>query len=383
MPESSPCPPPPPHAPRRLAVLLDGTWNHPDQQDRGLTKPSNVTKLARAIRPIAPDGRSQLVYYDEGVGTHWGLDRWAGGGFGVGVEKNIREAYRFLVYNYAPGDEIFLFGFSRGAWTVRSLAGFIERVGLLAKPDAFWLNAAFDLYRRRRTPQDIAQFLVGKTCHRPDIAFIGVWDTVGSIGLPSRLFHALTRQRWNYHDVELAPGVRAAFHALAIDERRRPFRPTLWSGPHAPGQRVEQRWFAGVHSNIGGGYARDGLANCALHWIAGNAQAHGLELDREFLKPYRPFFGHEMRRTFSGAYRLLGPAQRPIGLTPTETIDRSVYQRWLDRSGVLARQPGSAPYRPPNLADYLRRHGLDAAAEEARLRAASHEGADARDEAGG
>lgn len=356
--------------PRRLVVLLDGTWNHPDQQDRGKTKPSNVTKLARAVKPIAADGRSQLTYYDDGVGTSWGLDKLVGGGFGVGLARNVCEAYRFLVYNYVPGDEIYVFGFSRGAYTARSLAGFVDRIGVLAKKDAFYLQRAFKLYERRAERAEFADFLADKTSMRVRIDFIGVWDTVGSIGLPTRLFHTLTCHRWNYHDVSLVASIRHAAHALAIDERRKPFRPTLWTDPIRPDQTLEQRWFAGVHSNIGGGYQKDGLANCALHWLSGRARAAGLDLDLDFLKPYKPFWGHELRESYRGFYRLLGPAPRVIGACAnhSETIDDSVYLRYCDPDQRLAELGEAHPYRPANLEAYAREQGIDLAAKCAQLK---------------
>lgn len=357
--------------PRRLVILLDGTWNHPDQKDRGKTKPSNVTKLARAIKPIGADGRSQIAYYDDGVGTSWGLDKWVGGGLGVGLAKNIREAYRFLVYNYNPDDEIYLFGFSRGAWTARSLAGFVDRFGILAKSDAFYLQAAFQLYERRADAATIAAFLAGRTTRRVRIQFIGVWDTVGSIGLPTKFFHTVTCHRWDYHDVSLVPSIRHAVHGLAIDEKRKPFRPTLWTEEPREDQTLEQRWFAGVHSNIGGGYEKDGLANCALHWIVACAIEAGLDIDRDFLKPYRPFWGDELRQSYRGVYRLFRPAPREIGTTRSESVDRSVYVRYLDPDGVLQARRNQPQYRPPNLEAYLTKNKLTAAGEAERLKAAS------------
>lgn len=358
------------HSPRRLVILLDGTWNHPDQQDRGKTKPSNVTKLARAVKPIAVDGHSQIAYYDDGVGTSWGLDRVVGGGLGVGLAKNIREAARFLVYNYNSGDEIYLFGFSRGAYTARSLAGFIDRFGILAKQDAYYLQVAYRLYERRADAASVGVFLSNKISRRPRIQFIGVWDTVGSIGLPTRLFHAVTFHRWDYHDVSLVPTIRNAAHALAIDEQRKPFRPTLWTEKPRDDQVLEQRWFAGVHANIGGGYAKDGLANCALHWIARRAASAGLDIDNDFLMPYRAFWGHELRPSYKGFYRLLGAAPREIGTTTngSETIDRSVYVRYLDPDCVLAKNGELSPYRPRNLEAYLTKHRMTASAEAERLK---------------
>ena len=361
-----------PSAARRLVVFLDGTWNHPDQEDRGRTKPSNVTKLARAVKPLAGDGRFQITYYDDGVGTSWGLDKFAGGGLGVGLSKNIREAYRFLAYNYRDDDEIYIFGFSRGAWTARSLAGFIERVGVLPKSGMFYMLQAFDRYERR-CPQAQFDALLDEqkvVTRRARVHFIGVWDTVGAIGLPSRSFHTLTGQRWNYHDVSLVPAIRHARHALAIDEKRKPFRPTLWTGPVRADQTLEQRWFPGVHSNIGGGYQRDGLANYALHWMADEAAAVGLDLDRGFLKPYRKFWAHELRESYTGIYRVLGAAPRPIGTAgnDSETVDPSVYYRWCNPDGVLEREGEPAPWHPSNLQQYFTAHRIDPAEQLSRIR---------------
>lgn len=357
---------------RRLVVFLDGTWNHPDQKDRGKTKPSNVTKLARAVKPLAADGRFQITFYDDGVGTSWGLDKWVGGGFGVGLAKNIREAYRFLAYNYRDGDEIYIFGFSRGAYTARSLAGFIERVGMLPKSGMYYMLHAFELYAQRRPQLDFDTLLADKkvSTRRARIDFIGVWDTVGAIGLPSRFFHTLTGHRWNYHDVSLVPAIRHARHALAIDEKRKPFRPTLWTDAVRADQTLEQRWFPGVHSNIGGGYLRDGLANHALHWMADEASAVGLDLDRDFLKPYQKFWAHELRDSYGGIYRLMGPAIRPIGAAgnDSETLDPSVYYRWCNPDGVLERQGEPAPWHPPNLEQYFKARGIDPAQQLSVLR---------------
>lgn len=366
---------------RRLVVFLDGTWNHPDQQDRGMTKPSNVTKLARAVKQIAVDGRFQVTYYDDGVGTSWGLDKLAGGGLGVGLAKNVREAYRFLAYNYREGDEIYVFGFSRGAWTARSLAGFIERAGMLPKSGMYYMLQAFALYEKRCPRADFDDLFASKDVQtrRVRIDFIGVWDTVGAIGLPSRFFHAITRNRWNYHDVSLVPAIRHARHALAIDEKRRPFRPTLWTDRVRENQTLEQRWFPGVHSNIGGGYAKDGLANHALRWIAEEARAVGLDLDQSFLEPYRPFWAHEMRESYRGFYWLLGRAVRAIGLTEngSETLDASAYYRWCNPDNVLQREGQKAPWRPRNLAAYFDVHGINPCDQLAAMRDKREAGASA------
>jgi hypothetical protein len=226
------------------------------------------------------------------------------------------------------------------------------------------------LYEKRAPRAEFDALLENRSTRRARVDFIGVWDTVGSIGLPTRFFHTITRHRWDYHDVSLVPAIRHAAHALAIDEKRKPFQPTLWTDKVGQDQTLEQRWFVGVHSNIGGGYHKDGLANCALHWMADQASAVGLDLDRDFLKPYQKFWAHELRDSYGGIYRLMGPAIRPIGAAgnDSETLDPSVYYRWCNPDGVLERQGEPAPWRPPNLDQYFKARGIDPAHELAKLR---------------
>jgi uncharacterized protein (DUF2235 family) len=302
--------------------------------------------------PIARDGVSQLVYYHFGVGTHWSLsDRWLGGGFGIGLTRNVIDLYMWLVYNYANQDELFLFGFSRGAYSVRSLAGLIRQIGFLPKDEAFYIPDAERLYRTRADAATIGAFRARHRTRTPDIALIGVWDTVGSLGIPIPLFNWLSLRHFEFHDVGLAASVRNARHALAIDERRKPFRPTLWTGPFEAHQTVKQRWFAGVHTNIGGGYDKDGLANVALRWMVNEAKALKLDVDSDFLAPYRPYAGDELRNSMTWKYRLFGSYARPIcQLSPdTESVDRSVYARYRD----------DKTYRPKNLVDLIKRQNLD------------------------
>ena len=134
---------------KRIVLGADGTWNVRDQVDKASNtrRPTNVTKVARAVRPRASNGTDQAVFYHEGVGTAGGLDRYTGGAFGEGIEANIRELYRFLVYNYEPGDELYFFGFSRGAFTVRTLAGFMNKVGLVQKDDDYYVPELYACYR--------------------------------------------------------------------------------------------------------------------------------------------------------------------------------------------------------------------------------------------
>lgn len=255
---------------KRVILCADGTWNEPESTNKetGRPQPTNVLKVARAVLPRSSADIIQVVYYHEGVGTLGNLDKWTGGAFGRGMEKNVRSLYRFLVYNYELGDEIYFFGFSRGAFTVRTLVGFMNCVGLLQKEDEYFTPEMYKLYQSSTAAGSEAWNrafqLVTHPRPCPPIHFVGVWDTVGALGPPGLLGQFLNRNKYKYHDIELHPTVLHAYHALAIDERRKPFAPSLWTRPDGWAGSLEQVWFAGVHSNIGGGYHPDGLANEAV-----------------------------------------------------------------------------------------------------------------------
>jgi len=264
---------------KRIVVCCDGTWNKPDQPS-----PTNVVKVAITLKQTDAAGTEQLLFYDAGVGTGT-FDHLRGGAFGVGLSQNIRQAYHFLVFNYQPGDELYLFGFSRGAYTVRSTAGLIRNSGLLKRQYLGKAEEAYQLYRRRDKDSEPAKKEATEFrenySYQPRLKFIGVWDTVGALGVPLRFANAF----WKFHDVRLSRSVDYAYHALAIDERRKPFRPTLWEQhPEAPPSQVlEQVWFTGVHSNVGGGYPETNLSDIALLWMVGKAEACGLAFHREYL----------------------------------------------------------------------------------------------------
>ena len=230
---------------------------------------------------------------------------------------NIADAYRFLVFAYAPGDEIYLFGFSRGAFTARSLAGLIRNCGILERAHAGAIPEALALYRARsaETGPDSdaacafrARHAAHVTTGRAEIgwraarglpagtplglAYLGVWDTVGALGVPGHLrLAALANRGLAFHDTALSRGVRAARHAVAIDERRRTFPPTLWDNLavlNAGGAPAyEQRWFPGDHGSVGGGGVVTALSDDALLWVAEGAAAQGLALDPAALAAWR------------------------------------------------------------------------------------------------
>jgi uncharacterized protein (DUF2235 family) len=225
---------------KRLVVCCDGTWNQ-----WGQGHPTNVVKTARAIAPSAPGATPgqtipQIVFYDEGVGTGNFIDRLRGGMFGYGLDSNIEDAYRFLVNNYEPGDEVYLFGFSRGAYTARSTAGLIRKCGLLKKRNGDRIGQALELYRRRDSSadaDDAKSFRAAYSHPEPAplpgeryafvlrIHFIGVWDTVGALGIPLPSLQWIPwNNRYKFHDETLSSTVRNAFHAVSIDEQRGSFR---------------------------------------------------------------------------------------------------------------------------------------------------------------
>jgi len=309
---------------KRLVVCLDGTWNTPDDEGRA----TNVVKIMRAVAHRGSDGVDQITFYDKGVGTGGPLDRIRGGALGRGLDDNVRDGYRFLGNNYSPGDEIYLFGFSRGAFTARSLAGLIGACGLLDKSRLGSLMRAWELYRTppekreeagRRAIRDLADTTVRIKC-------IGVWDTVGALGVPIKTLNRFSQAKYKFHDTELGDIVERAFHALAVDEKRGPFAPTLWQTRKTPapdGQIVEQVWFPGVHSDVGGGYANpEGyqehrLSDLALDWMIKRVGAKTkLAFDRTYLateiRPSALALMHESRSaayTFSKGF----PYQRVIG----------------------------------------------------------------------
>ena len=333
---------------KRIVVCADGTWNERDQIDKktGRRHPTNVLKTARGVLPQAADGTHQVVYYHEGVGTAGGLDRFTGGAFGKGIEQNIRMLYRFIVYNYQTGDEIYLFGFSRGAFTVRTLTGFMSKVGLIEKDDDYYVPEIYACYEGNKGPGS-AEWT--KAFHNvknqrpcPPIRFVGVWDTVGALGAPGMLGQLLNRDKYKYHDVGLTSSIQNAYHALAIDEQRKPFAPDIWTKPAGWSGKLEQAWFAGVHSNAGGSYSPDGLANEALHWMIEKAESLGLEFDKEYLAHFMPCFNSVLNDSMTAMYRLMGPHVRDLGKHAAD--GECLHQSAIDRLRLA-----ECAYGPSNL----------------------------------
>lgn len=278
---------------KNIVVCLDGTWNHPDQIVDGKPADTNVYKLFKSLAVSA----GQLPFYDDGVGVAGTpIDKLAGGAIGDGLFGKIKDGYTRIAHSYQAGDQIFIFGFSRGAYTARSLAGMVSVCGL-PDPDRFTDQAtedAFVAYRTRTNRQPLLAALQanygngigGPGAGNVEIACVGVWDTVGSLGIPGDLFQDINTQIYGFLDTSLHPDVKAAFHAISIDERRFEFPPTLWDPTPAPGQTLEQVWFAGNHGDVGGGWPETGLSDLTLGWMMARAQARGLLIDPTVFQTY-------------------------------------------------------------------------------------------------
>lgn len=353
---------------KRLILCCDGTWNKADQEAKGVPCPTNVVRIS--CRIAKSDGpTAQIIYYDQGVGSGNILDRYSGGAFGEGLEENIHDAYRFLVGNYEFGDELYLFGFSRGAFTARSIAGMVRKCGILGREYVEHYRDAIALYRSEHRPTDEAaikfrkDYSVGKGADIK-IKFIGVWDTVGALGIPLRGLRSLTRDKYQFHDTELSGVVEYAYHALAIDERRAPFEPTLWMYKPKPGQTIEQTWFCGVHSDVGGGYPERGLSEITLDWMMQKAQGTGLKFDAAAVQAHalRPHPLANLHDSKTGLYRLTPGSDRSIGLIPQAPDAPDDAPRGTDptqsvHASVLTRWDHDVKYRPPALRDYFKRTG--------------------------
>ncbi|MGF1594381.1 MAG: DUF2235 domain-containing protein [Kiloniellaceae bacterium] len=385
-------------AKRRFVVCFDGTWNTPDKG----AKPTNVVKMVRAVRSRDDAGLSQVVFYGKGVGSAGGTDAIAGGGLGVGLTANVVDGYRFLCNNYTADDEVYIFGFSRGAYTARSLAGLVGLAGILGPGDlGGGLRDVMSVYQRKDLNRDQKLEEIGKlkltAPHAARIRCVGVWDTVGSLGIPGDLGRSFLGGKYYFHDVELGGHIDVALHAVAVDEKRSAFSPTLWVSdtgrPATGGQVVEQVWFAGAHSNVGGSYEDSTLSDIAFYWMVrrvsaltdlallrpaidfGPPQAAGRSIDSRtllykdsVLYPYQRVigrcipegrgFGEWFRRKFERFDRRNIP---PEGLqTVNEALHVSLLDRWK-RPAVLhdckdVDDCREVPYRPVNLAAAIAAH---------------------------
>ncbi len=312
---------------KNIVICCDGTGNEYGRHN------SNVVKLyQRVIRDS-----DQIAFYDPGVGTFSFLGRslgrrtgiLLGKAFGAGLQVNVEDAYRYLMARYRPGDRVFLFGFSRGAFTVRALAGMLHKCGLLQRGSSNLVPYASKIYNRRDSDAVAAGFK-DTFCQECKPYFIGVWDTVGSLG-------------WfwgkKFFNARLNGDVTFGFQAVSIDECRRKFPVNLWDESRQnEGQTIEQVWFPGVHSDVGGSYADAGLSDIALKWMLEKAQERKLRLREGWADKLNPDPSGRIHQSRAGLWRLWPPAEREI--PECSMIHSSVFQRMDNPANN---------YRPRNL----------------------------------
>jgi uncharacterized protein (DUF2235 family) len=329
---------------KRIVVCADGTWNDPEDEH-----PTNVLRFARAIKPEDDKGVQQIVFYDWGVGSY--VDKKLGGAFGVGMMKNIQDGYRFIVQNYDQGDEIAIFGFSRGAYTARALAGMLNKCGILHRKNAHAIPDAFEFYKKKKIKPGSAEAKKWRKQHalapqRGIVHFIGVWDTVGALGIPTRSL-AFVEERDLFFDAELGSNVRFARHAVAIDEHRDDFVPTLWKPKGTID--LKQVWFTGVHTDVGGGSKpKRGklLSDIPMAWMAREARdTINLTFEPHLHGSLAGLHLAEPHKSHKGFWKLLGRRVREI--PPEDLVHESVKKRCRAMSG----------YRPKPLEGWLKHHG--------------------------
>lgn len=405
---------------KRIILLLDGTWNdseagHSDtnivrlrelilnsldrsseaavEHEKGSTDPIATQRTYTFGSGEKKIQQATVVYYDRGVGTGGFFDKYLGGALGAKLERNVRRAYRFLSATYCANDEIFIFGFSRGAYTARSLVGLIAAAGLLHAHACTPVNESKIWYYYRTNPKDRfsstgqeIRYLVHKLSG-PLIECLAVFDTVGARGIPIRWFWRENRDLFEFHDVELSSIARRNFQALAIDEHRQSFEAAIWRQPKMQNisSETEQVWFVGSHADIGGGYIDENkraakssgdpedrlksLDDITLDWMVKKLLSRypdfpinsttplGTDLDERWAIESKR---HESRRLF---YRLFPFVWRAIGNTSesfsisrrsyvcqdrhAEAIGERVHISALQR--LDKRIAGISCYRPRNL----------------------------------
>jgi uncharacterized protein (DUF2235 family) len=258
---------------KNIVVFADGTG-----QEGGRGNNTNVYKL---FNMVADRTKEQIVFYDRGLGTGW--RKISGNLFGAGMDKNIKECYTFIFENFQAGDKIYLIGFSRGAATVRSLSSFIHYFGILPQSRPELIDEAYDIYKIKNSKKRIKEakaFVDRNHTMWTYVEFIGVWDTVSALGIPIKSIDVACQKvpfmRHTYHDFRLSPSVKFGYQALAIDDYRDTFHPVLWEKEKEPYQEIEQVWFVGSHTDIGGGYKEQEVSDIPLQWLTAKAVSKGL-----------------------------------------------------------------------------------------------------------
>ncbi|KZL84210.1 hypothetical protein CI238_11757, partial [Colletotrichum incanum] len=381
------------YSPKRLIVCCDGTWMNSEsgyvkptlwKRKGSLQIPSNVTRISRCFRRRCSDGRVQVIEYESGVGTGSNtLDALTGGAFGLGLGERVRNIYSFLCANYCDGDEIILVGFSRGAYIVRSVAGMIADLGLLTREgvEHFWPifkdmenwnnhryrdefptvpfdnkpkgEGAADVYRSRleklgmtRVRQEEGNGEIIK------VKAVAVWDTVGSLGIPqiawlNKLGVYASNQEFRFWDTSLSDRIEHAFQALALDETRYSFQPAVWERLEANRLSTDLRqvWFPGNHTNCGGGWNDQGMANITLAWMMDQLASIGVEFNHRVLErcvqQSNSFYQSQMKQKTTLQWAMdpiygQNHPLRPWGLGAIQETSNLLY----NLAGKIVRSPG-------------------------------------------
>ncbi|MBX9950235.1 MAG: DUF2235 domain-containing protein, partial [Candidatus Obscuribacterales bacterium] len=369
---------------KRIVFCFDGTWN----ALAGI--PTNVVLTAASIKRRAENGIAQIIYYDEGVGTAW-YDKYIGGMFGWGLLENVREAYRYLIFNYDPGDEIFVFGFSRGAFSARTFVGLMRHVGPIRRLYSDQIDEAIKLYHERvksadPSNEELHRFRAkcsGDVCIDANddewrsknipgyvkgsapilrVKYLGVWDTVSALGVPQAFpGSAQMNMNFRFHDPSVTDFIENARHAVAIDERRVLFPPVLFGDLTALNEArdfkvddenapYQERWFPGVHGSVGGGGDFRGLSDGALAWVLNGAKRAGLELDSASGSRIQSIAPDPMSPVVNAKKPSTNPAYKwktdRVGPDHLYQLSSSVIRRWKASREKL---PENRLYRPKTL----------------------------------
>ena len=312
---------------KNIVMCCDGTGNEYGQNN------TNVVE----IYSLALKNEKQITYYDPGIGTGgWEYEEESGilkakmdQATGTGLQKNIENAYQYLMDLYEEGDRIYLFGFSRGAFTVRSLAGMLYKCGLLRSDNDNLVEYASKVYNTKNNEDIASGFKVTFSRNCP-VYFIGVWDTVDSL---------IMNARKKFHDTKLNVDVTFGYQALSIDEKRRDFPPCMWNEERIPpGMMIQQVWFSGVHSDVGGWYDERGLSNIPLKWMVHKALACDMDIDEVRAEKYVEDPHDQKHESFSGFWKFRRSRVRKI--PEGALIHKSVFERMWK---------GSNRYKPKNL----------------------------------
>jgi uncharacterized protein (DUF2235 family) len=329
---------------KKLVLCADGTWNTPHGYEVAVND-TNVRKIFCALAAA----ETQQPFYDSGVGAFGRpIDHLIGGAMGEGLFQKIQECYRFLIDAWSPGSSIYLFGFSRGAFTVRSLGGMLALFGVPTKNlDDQAAVRVFAAYRERDPEKRAAmkyELEQQYDIQGAGVRMIGVWDTVGSLGIPGLLFELLDEHRYGFLDTALHPCVENAYHAVSIDERRRQFEPTLWTNPDGSNRvndaQMQQVWFPGVHCDVGGGYSPSDLSDIPLAWMMRKAMDCGLTFTREAMEKYLPVDPHKVTAAAHDEWKPV-----PWGIPKHRTVP----PRSFIANSVQVRLDQMPEYQPPNL----------------------------------